>query len=152
MEESGFSIDGYMLLLIFGDDLSNESCEIGVLGLIVKTNTSGFEDSSQHQQVLLLDEVTADLDVVARMDLLEFFKEECEQVHKTSIIVDPAKYIEKLKEKVERLHEDATSSSEHNSLPMVWIAQHRQEPIREDICYPDTVRVDMLGMSLLLSL
>ena len=31
-------------------------------------------------QVLLLDEVTVDLDVVARMDLLEFFKEECEQV------------------------------------------------------------------------
>ncbi|KAI3666896.1 hypothetical protein L6452_41936 [Arctium lappa] len=39
-------------------------------------------------------------------------------VHKTSIIVDAAKYIEELKEKVERLHEDATSSSEHNSLPM----------------------------------
>jgi len=31
-------------------------------------------------QVLLLDEVTVDLDVVARMDLLQFFKEECEQV------------------------------------------------------------------------
>jgi CCR4-NOT complex subunit CAF16 len=31
-------------------------------------------------KVLLLDEVTVDLDVVARMDLLEFFKEECEQV------------------------------------------------------------------------
>lgn len=31
-------------------------------------------------QVLLLDEVTVDLDVVARMDLLDFFKEECEQV------------------------------------------------------------------------
>ncbi|XP_075524347.1 ABC transporter I family member 19-like [Primulina tabacum] len=30
-------------------------------------------------QVLLLDEITVDLDVVARMDLLEFFKEECEQ-------------------------------------------------------------------------
>ncbi|KAK6164475.1 hypothetical protein DH2020_001339 [Rehmannia glutinosa] len=30
-------------------------------------------------KVLLLDEVTVDLDVVARMDLLEFFKEECEQ-------------------------------------------------------------------------
>ncbi|MBA0576235.1 hypothetical protein Golob_027336 [Gossypium lobatum] len=30
-------------------------------------------------QVLLLDEVTVDLDVVARMDLLDFFKEECEQ-------------------------------------------------------------------------
>ncbi|KAK6233640.1 hypothetical protein QUC31_006046 [Theobroma cacao] len=29
--------------------------------------------------VLLLDEVTVDLDVVARMDLLDFFKEECEQ-------------------------------------------------------------------------
>ncbi|KAG8370818.1 hypothetical protein BUALT_Bualt13G0023000 [Buddleja alternifolia] len=30
-------------------------------------------------KVLLLDEVTVDLDVVARMDLLEYFKEECEQ-------------------------------------------------------------------------
>ncbi|KAE8686102.1 ABC transporter I family member 19 [Hibiscus syriacus] len=30
-------------------------------------------------QVLLLDEVTVDLDVVARMDLLDYFKEECEQ-------------------------------------------------------------------------
>ncbi|XP_020276506.1 ABC transporter I family member 19 isoform X2 [Asparagus officinalis] len=30
-------------------------------------------------KVLLLDEVTVDLDVVTRMDLLEFFKEECEQ-------------------------------------------------------------------------
>lgn len=31
-------------------------------------------------QVLLLDEVTVDLDVVTRMDLLDFFREECEQV------------------------------------------------------------------------
>ncbi|KAI0510249.1 hypothetical protein KFK09_010850 [Dendrobium nobile] len=31
-------------------------------------------------KVLLLDEVTVDLDVVTRMDLLDFFKEECEQV------------------------------------------------------------------------
>ncbi|CAI5937665.1 unnamed protein product [Closterium sp. NIES-64] len=30
-------------------------------------------------QVLLLDEVTVDLDVVARMDLLSFFQEECEE-------------------------------------------------------------------------
>ncbi|XP_026449260.1 ABC transporter I family member 19-like [Papaver somniferum] len=30
-------------------------------------------------QVLLLDEVTVDLDVVARLDLLDFFKEECEE-------------------------------------------------------------------------
>lgn len=30
-------------------------------------------------KVLLLDEVTVDLDVVARMDLLDFFKEECER-------------------------------------------------------------------------
>lgn len=42
-------------------------------------------------QVLLLDEVTVDLDVVARMDLLDFFKEECEQVY-TSIFV----YIESI--------------------------------------------------------
>jgi ABC-type uncharacterized transport system ATPase subunit len=31
-------------------------------------------------QVLLLDEVTVDLDVVARMDLLQFFVQECNQV------------------------------------------------------------------------
>ncbi|KAG9445695.1 hypothetical protein H6P81_011823 [Aristolochia fimbriata] len=30
-------------------------------------------------QVLLLDEVTVDLDVVARLDLLDFFKEECQE-------------------------------------------------------------------------
>lgn len=30
-------------------------------------------------QVLLLDEVTVDLDIVARMDLLDFFEEECDQ-------------------------------------------------------------------------
>lgn len=36
-------------------------------------------------QVLLLDEVTVDLDVVTRMDLLEFFREECEQVFTVSI-------------------------------------------------------------------
>ncbi|KAJ4726910.1 ABC transporter-like protein [Melia azedarach] len=30
-------------------------------------------------QVLLLDEVTVDLDVVARLDLLDFFKEECDE-------------------------------------------------------------------------
>lgn len=34
-------------------------------------------------QVLLLDEVTVDLDVVARMDLLDFLKEECDQVLNT---------------------------------------------------------------------
>lgn len=33
----------------------------------------------------MLDEVTVDLDVVARMDLLEFFKEECEQVYYTTL-------------------------------------------------------------------
>lgn len=38
-------------------------------------------------QVLLLDEVTVDLDVVARMDLLDFFKEECEQVFTRCISV-----------------------------------------------------------------
>ncbi|MBA0791454.1 hypothetical protein Gohar_016032 [Gossypium harknessii] len=36
-------------------------------------------------QVLLLDEVTVDLDVVARMDLLDFFKEECEQREATVV-------------------------------------------------------------------
>lgn len=33
-------------------------------------------------QVLLLDEVTVDLDVVARMDLLNFFVQECDQVRR----------------------------------------------------------------------
>ncbi|CAL5207043.1 unnamed protein product [Lathyrus oleraceus] len=36
-------------------------------------------------KVLLLDEVTVDLDVVTRMDLLEFFKEECEQREATIV-------------------------------------------------------------------
>jgi CCR4-NOT complex subunit CAF16 len=31
-------------------------------------------------QVLLMDEITVDLDVVARMDLLSFFVDECEEV------------------------------------------------------------------------
>ncbi|KAJ7525623.1 hypothetical protein O6H91_17G059600 [Diphasiastrum complanatum] len=35
-------------------------------------------------QVLLLDEVTVDLDVVARMDLLSFLMEECEQAQDTT--------------------------------------------------------------------
>ena len=30
-------------------------------------------------QVLLLDEITVDMDVVGRLDLLQFFREECEQ-------------------------------------------------------------------------
>lgn len=36
--------------------------------------------SKAKTQVLLLDEITVDLDVVTRMDLLDFFKEECDQV------------------------------------------------------------------------
>ncbi|KAJ0236190.1 ABC transporter I family member 19 [Hirschfeldia incana] len=36
-------------------------------------------------KVLLLDEVTVDLDVVARMDLLDFFKEECDQREATIV-------------------------------------------------------------------
>lgn len=45
--------------------ISTASCLIGNFGML---------------QVLLLDEVTVDLDVVARMDLLELLKEECDQV------------------------------------------------------------------------
>lgn len=30
-------------------------------------------------QVLLMDEITVDMDVLGRMDLLEFFRQECEQ-------------------------------------------------------------------------
>lgn len=40
-------------------------------------------------QVLLLDEVTVDLDVVTRMDLLDFFREECEQVFTGSVYFPP---------------------------------------------------------------
>uniref|UniRef100_A0ACD5Z4S7 Uncharacterized protein n=1 Tax=Avena sativa TaxID=4498 RepID=A0ACD5Z4S7_AVESA len=36
-------------------------------------------------KVLLLDEITVDLDVVTRMDLLDFFKEECEQREATIV-------------------------------------------------------------------
>ncbi|KAJ1397845.1 P-loop containing nucleoside triphosphate hydrolase [Sesbania bispinosa] len=36
-------------------------------------------------KVLLLDEVTVDLDVVTRMDLLDFFREECEQREATIV-------------------------------------------------------------------
>ncbi|KAK6937752.1 ABC transporter-like, ATP-binding domain, partial [Dillenia turbinata] len=39
----------------------------------------GILGVAEYDLVLLLDEVTVDLDVVARMDLLDFFKEECEQ-------------------------------------------------------------------------
>ncbi|KAK1428017.1 hypothetical protein QVD17_16838 [Tagetes erecta] len=39
-------------------------------------------------------------------------------VHKTSIVVEAAKYIEELKKKVEKLHEDITSSSQASSLPV----------------------------------
>ena len=38
-------------------------------------------------QVLLLDEVTVDLDVVARMDLLNFFVQECNQVRRNEVNV-----------------------------------------------------------------
>ncbi|XP_076910717.1 transcription factor bHLH61-like [Bidens hawaiensis] len=39
-------------------------------------------------------------------------------VHKTSIVVEAAKYIEELEEKVEKLHKDIASSSEATSIPM----------------------------------
>lgn len=40
-------------------------------------------------QVLLLDEITVDLDVVARMDLLQFFVDECAEVssHKRWLVL-----------------------------------------------------------------
>jgi CCR4-NOT complex subunit CAF16 len=45
-------------------------------------------------QVLLLDEITVDLDVLARADLLEFLKEESEQRKATIVYVShlPACY------------------------------------------------------------
>lgn len=39
-------------------------------------------------QVLLLDEVTVDLDVVTRLDLLDFLKEECDEVNFMSHLRD----------------------------------------------------------------
>ncbi|KAL5125502.1 hypothetical protein HKD37_02G005712 [Glycine soja] len=47
-----------------------------------------------------------------------------EILNKTSIIVDASKYIEKLKQKVERLNQEiasAETSSVHNPLPMVTV-------------------------------
>lgn len=38
-------------------------------------------------QVLLLDEITVDLDVLARADLLEFLREECEERRATVVYV-----------------------------------------------------------------
>lgn len=40
-------------------------------------------------QVLLLDEVTVDLDVVTRLDFLDFLREECEEVSTDSITLHP---------------------------------------------------------------
>lgn len=48
--------------------------------LIAVSLITNFTLFMVHSQVLLLDEVTVDLDVVARLDLLDFFKEECDQV------------------------------------------------------------------------
>ena len=42
-------------------------------------NPVGIEPLESWAQVLLLDEITVDMDVVGRLDLLQFFKEECEQ-------------------------------------------------------------------------
>ena len=38
-------------------------------------------------QVLLLDEITVDLDVLARADLLDFLREECEERQATVVYV-----------------------------------------------------------------
>ncbi|OMO91598.1 hypothetical protein CCACVL1_07063 [Corchorus capsularis] len=42
-------------------------------------------------------------------------------VNKTSIIVDASRYIEELKEKVERLNQEIGTSSQNNPLPMVTV-------------------------------
>ena len=42
---------------------------------------------SAHLQVLLLDEITVDLDVLGRADLLHFLQQECEQRKATIIYV-----------------------------------------------------------------
>ena len=41
-------------------------------------------------QVLLLDEITVDMDVVGRLDLLKFFTQECEERGATIIYVSPS--------------------------------------------------------------
>lgn len=40
-------------------------------------------------QVLLLDEITVDMDVVGRLDLLQFFRQECEERGATIVYVSP---------------------------------------------------------------
>ncbi|XP_042492025.1 uncharacterized protein LOC122071706 [Macadamia integrifolia] len=42
-------------------------------------------------------------------------------INKTSIIVDASKYIEELKQKVERLNQDIANSSDPNPLPVVTV-------------------------------
>ncbi|KAJ8421691.1 hypothetical protein Cgig2_033974 [Carnegiea gigantea] len=55
---------------------ANGSGKTSLLKILAGKHMVGGRDVVQ---VLLLDEVTVDLDVVARMDLLDFLKEECEQ-------------------------------------------------------------------------
>nr|CAB3451452.1 unnamed protein product [Digitaria exilis] len=64
-----------------------ESCPHGYLWVTIYHNTKFVMASRllKPSQVLLLDEITVDLDVVTRMDLLDFFKEECEQREATIV-------------------------------------------------------------------
>lgn len=47
-------------------------------------------------QVLLLDEITVDMDVVGRLDLLHFFKQECEERGATIVYVSVEEYEEEV--------------------------------------------------------
>nr|CAB3448286.1 unnamed protein product [Digitaria exilis] len=72
--------------MIFGGTFG-ESYPHGYLWVTIYHNTKFVMASRllKPSQVLLLDEITVDLDVVTRMDLLDFFKEECEQREATIV-------------------------------------------------------------------
>ncbi|CAM6101833.1 unnamed protein product [Calypogeia fissa] len=93
-------------------------------------------------EVLLLDEITVDLDVVARMDLLSFFKEECEQrgasiVYATHIFdgletwASHIAYVEdgKLKraEPISKLSELQSSKAKNLIQVVEWLRTEREE-------------------------
>lgn len=55
--------------------------------LLTTGNLLAFHASTHASQVLLLDEITVDMDVVGRLDLLHFFKQECEERGATIVYV-----------------------------------------------------------------
>ncbi|KAF9683034.1 hypothetical protein SADUNF_Sadunf05G0170200 [Salix dunnii] len=80
----------HMIFGVEGTDPSRREKLIELLDIDLKWRMHKVSDGQRRRvqicmgllhpfKVLLLDEVTVDLDVVARMDLLEFFEEECDQ-------------------------------------------------------------------------